>query len=57
MAAWRSTRDRNTPRFSPRLLGLAKKPSTALSQEADFGVSWKVKRGWRSSQARTLGCL
>jgi len=30
--------DRNTPRLSRRLLSLAKKPSTALSQEADFGV-------------------
>jgi hypothetical protein len=26
------------PRFSRRLVSLAKKPSTALSQEADFGV-------------------
>ena len=36
---------------------LAKNPSTALSQEHEVGVKWKTKRGWRSSQARTLGCL
>ena len=34
MAAWRSTTDRKTPRFSRRLVSLAKKPSTALSHEA-----------------------
>ena len=34
MAAWRSTTDRKTPRFKRRLVRLAKKPSTALSQEA-----------------------
>lgn len=36
-----------------------------LSEEAlhrvepgtDVGVKWKVKRSWRASQARTLGCL
>jgi hypothetical protein len=57
MAACRSTTDTNTPRFSLRLVSLAKKPSTALSQEHEVGVKWKVKRWWRSNQARTLGCL
>ena len=57
MAAWRSTIERNTPRLSRRLVSLAKKPSTALSQEAEVGVKWKVKRGWRSSQAMHLGVL
>jgi hypothetical protein len=38
IAAWRSTSEPNTPRFSRRLVNFAKKPSTALSQEADFGV-------------------
>ena len=38
IAACRSTSERKTPRFSRRLVSLAKKPSTALSQEADFGV-------------------
>jgi hypothetical protein len=36
---------------------LGEEPSTALSQEHEVGVKWKTKRGWRSSQARTLGCL
>src|SRR5438552_16835103 len=31
--------------------------STALSQELEVGVKWKVQRGWRMSQAWTLGCL
>ena len=33
MAAWRSTPERKTPRFSRRRESLAKKPSTALSQD------------------------
>ena len=57
MAAWRSTSEWNTPRLSRRLVSLAKKPSTAFSQEAEVGVKWKVQRSCRSSQARTLGCL
>jgi hypothetical protein len=32
---------------------LEKKFSTALSQEAEVGVKWKVQRGWRDSQAST----
>ena len=31
--------------------------STALSHDAEVGVKWKVQRGCRASQARTLGCL
>ena len=38
MAAWRSTTERNTPRLSRRRVSLAKKPSTALSYEAEAGV-------------------
>jgi hypothetical protein len=57
MAGCRSTTERNTPRLSLRLVSLAKKPSTALGQLAEVGVKWKVQRGWRPSQARTLGCL
>src|SRR5271154_6727359 len=57
IAAWRSTREWKTPRFNRRRLSLAKNPSTALSQEHEVGVKWKTKRGWRSSQTRTLGCL
>ena len=37
MAACRSTTDRKTPRLSRRLESLAKKPSTALSQERMSG--------------------
>src|SRR5262249_6334301 len=33
MAAWSSTRERKTPRLRRRRASLAKKPSTALSQE------------------------
>ena len=36
---------------------LEKKFSTAFSHEADVGVKWKIQRGWRDSQAKTLGCL
>ena len=57
MAAWRSTREWNTPRLRRRLVSLAKKPSTAFSHEAEVGVKWKVQRGCRASHARTLGCL
>jgi hypothetical protein len=28
---------------------LEKKFSTALSQDAEVGVKWKVQRGWRAS--------
>src|SRR5215204_6049595 len=38
IAAWRSTIEQNTPRLRRRLVSLAKKPSTALSQEAEVGV-------------------
>jgi hypothetical protein len=38
MAAWRSTIERKTPPLRRRLASLAKKPSTALSQEAEVGV-------------------
>lgn len=57
MVAWRSAIERKTPRFRRRLVSLAKKLSTAFSQEQEVGTKWKVKRGWRVSQARTLGCL
>jgi hypothetical protein len=42
--------------FQARLDSLAKKPSTALSQEHEVGVKWKTKRSCRSSQARTDAC-
>src|SRR3974377_1380538 len=39
-----SATDLNTPRLSRRLVSLAKKPSTALSQDAEVGVKWKGQR-------------
>jgi hypothetical protein len=38
IAACKSATDRNTPRFNRRFASVAKKPSTALSQDADAGV-------------------
>src|SRR5215471_13973252 len=55
--AWRSTSEWKTPRCSRRRVSVAKKVSTALAQEQEVGVKWNVQRGWRASQARTLGCL
>ena len=57
MAAWRSTREWKTPCFRRRRVSLAKKPSTAFSQELEVGVKWKVQRGWRSSHALTFACV
>ena len=57
MAACRSAIERNTPRRMRCRVILEKKFSTALSQEAEVGVKWKVQRGWRDSQASTFGCL
>ena len=42
MACWSETREWNTPRLSRCLLSLARKPLTALIQDAEEGV--KVKR-------------
>src|SRR4051794_26915569 len=55
MAAWRSTREWNTPRLRRRLVSLAKKPSTAFSHDAEVGGKWKAQRGGRASHARALG--
>ena len=57
MACFSSSTDPKMPRCSRRRVSLAKNPSTALSQEAEVGMKWKVQRGWRASQTRTLGCL
>ena len=57
MAACSSTSEAKLPRLSRRRLSLAKRPSTALSHEAEVGVKWKVQRGCRASHARTFGCL
>ena len=42
---------------APARRSLAKKTSTALSQDAEVGVKWKVQRGIARHHARTLGCL
>jgi hypothetical protein len=55
MAACKSTTDRKTSRFNRRLVSLAKKPSTALSQDAEVGVKWNVQRGCRASHFCTSG--
>src|SRR3954465_2212658 len=57
IAACSSTTEQNTPRWRRRLVSLAKKPSTALSHEADVGGKWKLQRGWRASHSLTFGCL
>src|SRR5271156_3309022 len=57
MAAWRSTIEVKTPRLSRWRVSLANRPSTALAQEQEVGVKWKVKRRCRLSQAVNLGVL
>lgn len=41
--------ERKTPRFRMRLVSVAKKVSTAFSQEQEVGVKWKVQRGCLAS--------
>jgi hypothetical protein len=48
--------ERKTPRRMRWRVILEEKFSTAVRQEAEVGVKWKVQRGWRDSQASTLGC-
>ena len=45
MVSWRPATERKTPRLSRRRVRMARKPSTALSQEAEVCVNWKVQRG------------
>src|SRR6202040_1223116 len=45
IAACKSTTDTKTPRFNRRFVSLAKKPSTALSQDTEVGVKWKGPAG------------
>ncbi len=52
IATWRWTREQKTPRLRRRLVSLAKKPSTALSQDAEVGVKWNAQRGCRASHLR-----
>src|SRR5260370_915608 len=57
IAACKSKTDRKMPRFKRRFVSLAKKPSTALSQDADGGVKWKVQGGLRANHWRPFGCV
>ena len=57
MAVCSSTIEVKTPRLRRCRVSLANQPSTALAQEHEVGVKWKVTRGWRASQLRTFGCL
>ena len=57
MAACRSTTEWNTPYLSLRRVSLAKKPSTAFSQEDDVGMKWKVQRGMACEPGPHLGML
>src|SRR6202048_5024482 len=52
IAACKSTTDRKTPRFNRLFVSLAKKPSTALSQDAEVGVKGKGQRGCRARVPR-----
>ena len=38
-------------------MSLAKKVSTAFSQEHEVGVKWKIQRGWRVEPLPHLGVL
>jgi hypothetical protein len=57
MAACRSAIERKTPRRMRWRVIFEKKFSTALSQEAEVGVKWKVQRGWRVFEVARKGCL
>ena len=57
MAASRSATDRNTPRLRRRFVSLAKKPSTALSQEAEGGGEVKDEAGVTGEPGEHLGVL
>ena len=45
MASWRSATEVNPPRRMRRRVMTEKKFSTALIQDAEIGVKWKVQRG------------
>ncbi len=57
IASCSATSEGKLPRRSRLRVSLAKKVSTASSHEHEVGTKWKVQRGCRPSQARTLGCL
>ena len=50
-----SSTDWKAPRRIWRRVMAEKKPSTALTHEAEVGVKWNVQRGRSASHLRTLG--
>lgn len=52
MVARSSTMPVKVPRCRRRRVRAEKKPPTALGQEAEGGVKWKVRREWWASQAQ-----
>ena len=57
MAAWKIDDGRKTPRFSRRLVSLAKKPSTALSQDAEVGREVEGPARMAAEPCANLGML
>ena len=61
MGTCRSMTDRNTPRLRRWRVRLAKKPSTALSQDAEVGVKWNIQRmlrkPWRGRAGANMGLI
>src|SRR5215471_10045671 len=57
MAACRSTSERKAPRCNRRRVRVAKKVSTALAQEQEAGVKWKVQRGVPGEPGAHFGML
>jgi hypothetical protein len=57
MAAMRSATVGKLPRRSAWRVMIEKNASTRFSHEPEVGVTCRVIRGWRASQARTAGCL
>ena len=57
MAACNSTIEVKTPRLSRCRVSLANHPSTALAQEHEVGVKWKVTRRWRGEPGFHPGVL
>ena len=57
MAAIRSATVGKLPRRSAWRVMIEKNASTRFSHDPEVGVKCSRTRGWRSSQARTTGCL
>ena len=57
MASISSRTEPKVPRRMACRVMIPKKISTRLSQDPEVGVKCRVIRGWRASQAVTVGCL